>query len=129
VFVVVHFVDDEQDGRLGFAEFLREGLVDGGEACVGIDDEKDEIGGLHGDVGLDADLLVEAILDATADTAGVDEGAGDLRGLGWRRDSITGDARLIVDNSDLPPGKAVKESGLSDIGTSDDGNGRHGGGI
>jgi hypothetical protein len=41
---------------------LGEGLVDGSEAFLGIDDEEDEVGGLHGDVGLDGDLIAEAVV-------------------------------------------------------------------
>ena len=129
VLLVINKVDDEQHGRLGLAELLRERLIDRGEAVVGIDHEEDEVGGLHRDVGLDGDLFVEAILNPAADAAGVDEGARDLRGLGRGRDAVAGDARLVVDNGDLPPGKAVEESGLSDIRASNDGNSRHGGGM
>ena len=71
----------------------------------------------------------KVILNPAADAAGVDEGARDLRGLGRSRDAVAGDARLVVDNGDLPPGKAVEESGLSDIRASNDGNSRHGGGM
>ena len=58
----------------------------------------------------DAKTSVQALTKATADAAGVDEGASDLRGLGRRGDAVAGDAGLIVDNGDLPPGKAVEES-------------------
>jgi hypothetical protein len=76
VFRIVHLVEDEQDGRLGLAEFLGERLVGGGEAVMGIDDEQDQIRGFHGDVRLDGDLGVEAVVDIAADAAGVDERAG-----------------------------------------------------
>ena len=92
---------------------------------MGIDDEEDQIGGLHRDVRLDGDLLAEAVIDGGADAAGVDQRASVDRGRGWRGDAVAGDARLIVDDRDFPPGKAVEEGGLSDVRTSDDGNGGH----
>ena len=84
---------------------------------------------MHGDVRLDGDLLVESIFNSSADASGVDKSAGDLGGLGRRGDAVTGNARLVVDNGDLPPSEAVKEGGLAHIGTSDDGNSGHGKGM
>ena len=92
---------------------------------MGVDDEEDEVCSLHGDVRLDADLLVEPILDAAANAAGVDERTGDLGGRRRCGDTVAGDAWLVVDDGDLPPGKAVEEGGLPDIRASYDGDGRH----
>jgi hypothetical protein len=77
---------------------------------VRIYNEQNQIRSLHGDVRLNSDLLFKSIVDVAANTASVDESARDLRGLGWRSDAISGDAGLVVDNGDLPPGKAIKES-------------------
>ncbi len=126
VLVVIDFVDDEQDGWLGFAELLRERLVDGSEALLGINDKEDEIGRLHGDVRLDGDLLAKTIIEGRADTAGIDEGAGVAGEGAGRGDAVPGDAGLIVDDGDFPSCEAVEKCGFPDIGASYDGDGGHG---
>ena len=62
VLVVIHLVEDEENVGFGFAQFLRQRLIDRGQALLRIDKEKDEIGGLHRDVRLDGDLLAEAVV-------------------------------------------------------------------
>lgn len=125
VFVVIDLIEDEKDGWFGFAEFLGECLVDGGESFLGIDDEKDEIGRLHRDVGLHSDLFTKAIIERCADTAGIDEGTG-MGGEGaGRGNAIAGHAWLIVDDGDFSTCEAVKEGGFPDIGATDDGNSWH----
>ena len=125
VLVVVHLVDDEQDRRLGLAELLRQRLVDGRQTVLGIDDEKDQVRGLHRDVRLDGDLLVEAVVKRRADAAGVDQSAGMCGQRAGRGDAVPGDARLVVDDGDFPAGKAVEEGGLPDVRAADDGDGGH----
>lgn len=125
VFVVIDLVEDEKDWWFGFAEFLRERLVDGGEAFLGIDNEKDEIGRLHCDVGLHSDLFAKAIVKRCADAACIDERAGMGGEVTGRGNAIAGDAGLIVDDGDFPTRKAVKERGFPDIGATDDGDSRH----
>ena len=125
MFIVIDFVDDEQDGGLGFAEFLAEGEVDGGEALVGIDDEEDDVGGGDGDIDLEGDLLGKAIIEGGADAAGIDDVAGDGGGFAGCGDAIAGDTRLVVDDGDFPPGEAIEDGGFPDVRAANDGDGRH----
>lgn len=125
MFVVIDFVEDEEDGWGGLAELLSEGLIDGGKALLRVDKEKDEVCRFHGDVCLNGNLCGEAIVKRGADAAGIDEGAGVASESARRGDTITRDTWLVMDDGDLAAGKAVEEGGFPDIRAAYDGDGGH----
>ena len=116
----VGLVHDEDDVGIRFAEELGHFFVDWVDASAGIDDEDDEVGGVHRDAGLEGDLVGEAIFVKGADASGIDEFArvlGEGAGCG---DAVTGDPGLIEHDGDTSSGQTIKEGGLPDIGTTDD---------
>ena len=123
---MIDFVDDEENGGFGFAELLSKSQIDGGEAFVGIDNEKDDVASGDGDIHLKGDLFGKAIIEGRADAAGIDDIAGDGSGFARRRDPVTGDARLIVDDGDFSPCEAIEDGRFPDVRAANDGDGRHG---
>ena len=99
--IVIHFVQNQQHWWLGFAEFLRECLVDRGKAFLGIDEKKDEVGRLHRDVRLDGDLLAKAVVKRRADAASVDQSAGMRCDRARRGNPISGYTGLVMHDRDL----------------------------
>ena len=53
---VIDFVDHEHDGRFGFAQHLRQILIDRREAMLRIDHEKNEIALVHRRIGCGPNL-------------------------------------------------------------------------
>ncbi len=117
----VGLVHGEDDVGIGLAEELGHFLVDGVNTSAGIDNEDDEVGGVHGDACFESDLVGEAISIEGADPAGIDEFAGVLGESAGCCDAVPGDAGLIENDGDASSGQTIEEGGLPDVGASDDG--------
>ena len=118
---VVRLVEDETHATGRLAQLRGDALINRGEALPGIDEEEDEVGGLHRDRGLRGNRIGEVGVGHGANAAGVNQLAGGRGERARGRDAIASHPRFIVDNRDLPPGEAVEEGGLSDVRTSDEG--------
>ena len=117
----VGLVHGEDDVGIGLTEELGHFLVDGVNASAGINDEDDEVGGVHSDEGLEGDLIGETVFIEGADASGIDEFAGILGESAGSCDAVASDAGLVKNDGDASSGQAIEEGGLSDVGSSDDG--------
>ena len=91
-----------------------------------IDDEKNQIRGGNGDVHLEGDLFGKAVIERSADAAGIDDFAGKFRHLRRRRKTITGDPRLVVYNRNFPSYNTVKQRGFPHVRATNNSNSGHG---
>ncbi len=94
--------------------FIRRGRTD-----VGVDDEQNGVGELHGDLGLGRYRGVDA-LGVGFPAAGVHQGEAAHPMLGLVGDAITGDARRVLHNGFAAAEDAVDERRLADVRTADD---------
>ena len=119
-FLDVRFVQNEADAIAGAAEMFGDGLIDGGDSFPGIDQEENDLGGLHGDVRTCGDGIGELDICIGSDAAGIDQLAWSGRQWAGGRDAVAGDAGLVVDDGDLPGREAVEKGGFSDVGAADE---------
>ena len=124
VVVEIGFVDDEQDVALRLAEHLRNALIKAGHALETVDHEENQI--RRGDSEIDLffgelDELRRGFTANEAEPTGVQQR---VCALGdFRRNDVTGDSRLVVDDGNAFTRQAVEEATFADIGSADDGNG------
>lgn len=105
----VGLVHDEDDVGIGFAEKLGDLFVDGVDPGAGIDHEDDEVGGVHGNAGLEGDGIGKAVFIDGADPPGVDKLAGSFGDSARSGDAVPGDSRLVVNDGNAPPGQTIEE--------------------
>jgi len=122
---LVDLVDGDQDGFAGASEVLGHLPVEWGHPFLDIRHQNDGVGRFQGKTHLlgrrpDHDV-VGLLTPHQAKSARVDQRERTPAPLGLGRDPVAGHARLIVDDRDAASDDAVEQSGLADIGTSDDG--------
>ncbi len=119
--LVVGLVENEADLLGGLAELLGDDLIDRGEAFAGIDEEKDEIGGVHRDLRLGAHRLGEVLIGHRANATRVDQVAGNGGEGAGGGDPVAGHPRLVVHDRDGASGQTVEEGRLADVGAAHQG--------
>ena len=89
-------------------------------ALARIGHKEDDVGLAHCDLGLHLDLLDKGVVVAEEQAPGIDElePAALVRALGVK--PVSGDAGLVLDDSDPAAGDTVEKGGLSDVRTADD---------
>src|SRR5688572_18717246 len=118
---VVDLVYDEDDRLAHTTQLLGQIRIEEGETILPIDDKEQHLAGRDRDIHLGADLGGEIGIEVRANAAGVENGKRRITEAAFRWNAIAGDTGLIVHDRDLLPGKTIEEGGLSDVGTSDDG--------
>src|SRR5581483_266919 len=121
VFRVVDFVYDKNDRLINATKLLRQILVDRRESRLRVDYEQNDVGGLHRDVHLRANLLRKRRVHDAADAAGIDDREWLFAELALGGKPVARDAGLIVDDRNFSSGKPVEDRGFSDVRPPDDG--------
>lgn len=122
---VVDLVGDEDHRNLGAAQLLHRRLVSGGRADDGVDHEQNRVRGLHGQLGLPGDRLLQA-LGIGLPTTGVLHQETATRPARLIRDAVAGHARNILDDGLAAAEDPVHQGRFADVRAADDRDGRHG---
>src|SRR5207249_1494821 len=96
-------------------------LIDGRQSFLRIDDEDRDCGDAKRDLSFGPDLLEKSRIDARADPAGVDDRERRAAESALRGNAVARHARLVVDDGNHAPRKAIEERRLADVWPADDG--------
>jgi hypothetical protein len=105
-------------------EQVREVTVPRRDTVLGIDEHQDDVGLLHRDFGLDPDLRLQRVGLVHLDSAGVDERVVASVPVAVGVQTVAGDARNVLDDSDSFTGQTIKKGGFADVGTANDSDNR-----
>ena len=113
-----------QDHRLaGAVQRRRDDLVAGGDAGAGVDHEQQRIGFGDGGQGLAGHARAQGVGRGFLEAGGVDQAERHAVEHRFGHAAVAGHAGRVMDDGDPPPGEAVEQAGLADIGPADDGDG------
>ena len=124
--VGVHLVDGDQDRFAAVAQARGGFAVQRHDALLDVHHQDDDIGRLDGEFDLFErrldDDIVRLLAAQQADAAGIHQRERPPAPFHLGRDAVAGDARLIVHDGDAPPGDAVEQGRLADVGPAHNGN-------
>ena len=120
--VRVELIGHEDDGNLGLLQLLRHDGVSLRDAHAGVDDEDDDVSGLHGGLSLARDGSMDA-LDVGVPSAGVLDKETAAVPLGDVGNTVAGNTRMVLDDGLAAPEETVDKRGLAHIRATHDGHG------
>ena len=124
--IIIHLVDDKNHWTGGASNLRGEIGIQRRNAINRIGHKKNHVGTLHRNEGALPGALGKIRIGLGANATGIHNLKGRVTKFADRSDAVARDARLIVDNGNHSPGKAVEKGGLPDIRASNDGDVSHG---